>query len=78
MYKFKKKKKWQKALIGIVVSIGVLLLAFVALVIGLTVKDSIAVKNSDSNNVQIEKTTSVYEKTHSGPYSVRKRRCCRY
>lgn len=62
MYKFKKKKKWQKALIGIVVSIGVILLAFIGLVIGLTVKDSMAVKNSDSNEVNIEATTSVYEK----------------
>lgn len=68
MYKFKKKKKWQKALIGIVVSIGVLLLAFFALVIGLAVKNSIEVKNSDSNNVQTEETTtSVYEKRIQDP-----------
>lgn len=67
MYKLKKTKKWQKALIGIVISIGVLLLVFVALVIGLTVKDSIAIKNSDSNNVQIEETTSVYEKRIQDP-----------
>ncbi|MGN0526705.1 MAG: hypothetical protein ACI4IF_04655 [Acutalibacteraceae bacterium] len=54
-------KKWQKVLIGIGVSIGVLLFAFVALVIVLAVKDNIAVKNSNSSNIQVEETTSVYQ-----------------
>lgn len=68
MYKFKKKKKWQKALIGIVVSIGVLLLAFFALVIGLTVKDSIDIKNSTREKVAVEETTtSVYEQLIQDP-----------
>lgn len=68
MYKFKKKKKRQKALIGIVVSIGVLLLAFFALVIGLTVKDSIDIKNSTREKVAVEETTtSVYEQLIQDP-----------
>lgn len=67
MHKFKQKKKWQKALIGIVISIGVLSLAFAALVIGLTVKDNISVENSDSNEMNIEETTSVYEKRIQDP-----------
>lgn len=68
MYKFKKKKKWQKALIGIVVSISVLLLAFFALVIGLTVKDSIDIKNSTREKVAVEETTtSVYEQLIQNP-----------
>ena len=66
MYKFKKKKKWQKALIGIAISIGVLLLTFVALVIGLSIKDSIDAKNAVNNDTE-EITTSVYEQRIKDP-----------
>lgn len=66
MQKFKKIKKWKKALIGIAISIGMILLAFIALIIGLSIKDSINSKNY-SNTDYKEITTSVYEQLIQDP-----------
>ncbi len=62
----KQLKKWQKALIGIAISIGVILLAFTALVIGLSIKDGFDSKNT-SDTYYEETTTSVYEQLIQDP-----------
>lgn len=60
MRNFKQKKKWQKVLIGVVVSVGAMLLAFIMLIIALMIKDSVDYEKSSNTNLE-EITTSVYE-----------------
>lgn len=62
----KQLKKWQKALIGIAISIGMILLAFIVLVIGLSIKDGIDSKDSSNTDYE-EVTTSVYEQLIQEP-----------
>lgn len=59
-------KKWQKALIGVVISIGIIIIAFIVLVIGLTIKDGMSSHRNESVNT-VETTTSVYEQLLQDP-----------